>query len=234
MKRENYCHLALLLAAVLSGASASPAKAQAANSVLPLALETAIRKALTNNPEIRVLTADIRMAKGEAITAKTWQNPEISVAPGYKQFRDSSEKQFHGDFGLNQTIEWPGKRALRKAAAEKNIAVRQLALEGYRTQLAIQVRKTYFSLLAAQATLTLQAQRLALAREFVAAAQKKVEGGYAPEFEATKAEVEVVTAQKAWREAEAQADTTRVTLNSLMGNPPDAAMNAPSTKISGA
>ena len=222
MKRENYCHLALLLAAVLSGASASPAKAQASNSVPPLALETAIRTAWTNNPEIRVLTADIRMAKGEAITAKTWQNPEISVAPGYKQFRDSSDKQFHGNFGLDQTLEWPGKRALRQAVAAKNVAVRQLALEGFRTQLAIQVRKAYFSLLTAQSDKELQAQRLTLAREFAAAAQKKIDGGYAPEFEATKAAVEVVTAQKAWREAQAQADTARITLNFLMGNPPDA------------
>lgn len=225
MKRENYGHLSLLLTVVLSSANALPAKAQAANSVPPLALATAIRTALTNNPEIRVLATDIRLAKGESITTKTWQNPEISVAPGYKQFRNSSDKQFHGDFGLSQTIEWPGKRALRKAAAEKNVTVRQLALEGYRTQLAIQVRKAYFSLLAAQAATGLQLQRLRLAQEFVAAAQKKVEGGYAPEFEATKAEVEVVTAQKAWREAQAQADAAHITLNSLMGNPPDASLN---------
>jgi cobalt-zinc-cadmium efflux system outer membrane protein len=70
--------------------------------------------------------------------------------------------------------------------------------------------------------MALQAQRLALAREFVTAARKKIEGGYAPEFEATKAEVEVVAAQKAWRETRAQADAARIMLNSLMGNPPDA------------
>ena len=220
MKRENYCHLTLLLAAVLSGASASPASAQAANFVPPLALETAIRAAWTNNPEIRVLAADIASARGEVTTAKTWQNPEVSIAPGFKQLRDPSDTQFHGNFGLDQTFEWPGKRALRRAVAEKNVAVRQLALDGFRSQLAIQVRRAYFTVLATREVVALRAQRLTLAKTFVEAAKKKVEGGFAPEFEATKAEVEVVGAQKMLRETQAQHDVARVALNSLMGRKP--------------
>jgi cobalt-zinc-cadmium efflux system outer membrane protein len=56
----------------------------------------------------------------------------------------------------------------------------------------------------------------------VAAAKKKVEGGYAPEFEATKAEVELVSAQKSLCEAQAQQAVVRVTLNALMGRNPSA------------
>lgn len=152
MKRSIYCRLPLVLTVWLASLNVQPTKSQE-SATTPgsniLTLDTAIRMAWTNNPEIRVLTAEVRMAKGETITVKNWQNPDLSVAPGYRQFRDSSDKQFHGNFGLEQTIEWPGKRAMRKAVAEKNVAIRQMALEGYRTQLAIQVRKAYFSLLAA-------------------------------------------------------------------------------------
>jgi len=217
MKRSFFCGWLLLLSVALGSAVALPAKGQDTNA---MTLDAAIRLAQADNPEIRVLAADIAMARGEATTAKTWQNPDISVAPGFKTVRDPSDTQFHGDFGLEQTFEWPGKRALRRAVAEKNIAVRQLALDGFRAQLAIQVRRAYHILLATREVMGLSKQRLDLARSFVAAAKNKVEGGFAPEFEATKAEVEVVGAQKNLREAQAQLDTERVTLNVLMGRAP--------------
>ena len=208
---------------VLGRTVAFPAQEHDTNAVPGshvLTLNAAIRLALENNPDIRVLSADIASARGEVTTAKTWENPEISISPGFKTIRDPSDTQFHGDFGLEQTFEWPGKRALRRALAEKNVAVRQLALAGFRSQLAIQVRHAYFTVLATREVVGLREQRLTLAHSFVDAARKKVEGGFAPEFEATKAEVEVVTAQKSLREAQAKHDAARVTLNTLMGRKP--------------
>ncbi|HLP78538.1 MAG TPA: TolC family protein, partial [Candidatus Paceibacterota bacterium] len=222
MKRLQFCGLPLVLAVALAGASALPARSQ--ESVAPgsniLTLDDAVWLALTNNPEIRVLAADIAAACGEVITARTWQNPEISVAPGFKTVRDTSATEFHGDFGLEQTFEWPGRRALRRAVAEKDVAMRQLALDGFRAQLAIQVRRACSTLLASREVVALREQRLALARSFVDAARKRAEGGFAPEFEVTKAEVEAVAAQKSVREARAQQDAARVALNTLMGRQP--------------
>ena len=223
MKRWNFCSLLLLLSVALGSAVTFPAKAQETNATPGtdvLTLEAAIRLALENNPDIRVLSADIASARGEVTTARTWQNPEVSVAPGFKTIRDPSTTEFHGDFGLEQTFEWPGKRALRRAVAEKNVAVRQLALAGFRSQLAIQVRRAYFTVLATREVVGLREQRLTLAKSFVDAAKKKVEGGFAPEFEATKAEVEVVAAQRVLRQAQAQHDAASVTLNALMGRKP--------------
>ncbi len=217
MKRWNFCGLPLLLTVALGSAVAFPAKGQDTNA---LTLDAAIRLALADNPEICVLAADIASARGEVTTARTWQNPEVSVSPGFKTVREPSATEFHGDFGLEQTFEWPGKRALRRAVAEKNVAVRQLALAGFGSQLAIQVRRAFYTLLATREVVALREQRLALARSFVDAAKKKVEGGFAPEFEATKAEVEVVVARKSLREAQAQQDAARVTLNALMGRKP--------------
>lgn len=128
--------------------------------------------------------------------------------------------EFHGDFGLEQTIEWPGKRDLRRAVAEKSVAMRQLALAGFRSQIGIQVRRVFFTLLASREAVLLREQRLALAQTFVEAAKKKVEASVAPEFEAIKAEVEVVSAQKALRAAQAEQSAAKVALNSLMGRKP--------------
>ena len=224
MKRKNFCGLPLVLMVALVGARALPASSQetAAPGTNGFTLEAAISLAIANNPEISVLAAEIAGARGEATTARTWQNPEISVAPGFKSVRDPSDTLFHGDFGLEQTFEWPGKRALRKAVAEKNVVVRQLALDGFRAQLAIQVRRACSTLLASREVVALREQQLALAKSFVDAARQRAEAGFAPEFEVTKAEVEVVTAQKSAREARAQQDTASVALNALMGRQPTA------------
>lgn len=228
---SNYLLCAGLLASVtLPGCAAEPKRGAAAprtNADRPtddgtFTLERAIGLAAAHNPEIRVLAADIASARGEVTTATTWANPEVSVGHGFKRTSDSSSSmtELHGDFGLEQTIEWPGKRDLRRAVAQKNVAMRQLALAGFRTQIAIQVRRVFFTLLASREAVLLREQRLSLAQTFVEAAKKKVEADVAPEFEAIKAEVEVVSARKALREAQAQQAAARVALNSLMGRKP--------------
>jgi len=232
MKQLNFYSWPFLLAVALGSTVVFSAKGRETNATPAtnaLTLDAAIRLAQADNPEIRVLAADIAMARGETTTTKTWQNPELSVAPGFKTIRAPSDTQFHGNFGLEQSFEWPGKRALRRAVAEKNVAVRQLALEGFRAQLAIQVRRVYFTLLASRKIVALREQRLTLAQAFVTAAKKKVEGGFAPEFEATKAEVEVVGSQKALRDAQAQHEAAQVALNALMGRKPTEALTATGT-----
>ena len=90
--------------------------------------------------EIRALLADIESARGEVTAAKTWQKPEVSTAPGFKTIHNPYSTEFHANFEVEQAFEWPGKRALRRAVAKKNVDVCQLALAGFRSQLAIQVR----------------------------------------------------------------------------------------------
>lgn len=223
MKRKILCRLPFLLAVALASSDMICAMAQDTN-VVPdtnaLTLDAAIHLALENNPELRSLAAGVAVARGEVITAKTWDNPELSVTPG--AFHDSGGTWGHAGFELTQTILFPGKRALLRAVAEKNVEARQLALAGFRTQLTVQVRRAFNELLAAGQVVTLKERQLELAESFVEAARKKVEGGFAPEFEQIKAEVEVTTARKALREAQAREAVARTMLNSLAGRPPEA------------
>lgn len=223
MKNRKYGRLPLVLTVALESAMALPAKSQEFNLNIanPLTLEAAVQCAVTNNPEIRVLQADIASARGAVSTAKTWENPQVSIAPGFKSVRDPADTMFHGDFGLEQKFEWPGKRALRRALAQKDVESRRLALDGFRSQLAIQVRRAYEALQTATQVVALREQQLAMAKAFAEAARKKVDAGFAPDFEATKAEVEIVTSQKSLREARAQYDALRVQLNTLMGANPN-------------
>ena len=188
-----------------------------------LTLEQLIAEALVKNPEIRALKARISAAEGDVLTVRTWSNPELTASPGVKQVQDASA-QFHGNAELTQTFEFPGKRALRRAVAEKSVVARKLALDGFRYQLTIHVRRAYYVALASHAIIALKEQQLTLAKGFAAAASNKVESGFAPEFEATKAEVEVLGARRTLREAQAQHRVAHATLNALLGRRPDEAL----------
>ena len=181
--------------------------------------------ALQRNPELRIFEAEVAAARGDLVTAQTWQNPEATAAYRVGRLNGSGEPSsvewLHGQLGLEQTIPFPGKRTLQRAVAQKSVEGRQLALAGFRSQLMIQVRRAYYSLLAAQEVLPLREQRLTLAKTFVEAARKRVDAGIAPDFEATKAEVEVVNAQVALRLAQAHVVTARAALNTLLGRRPN-------------
>jgi len=181
-----------------------------------LTLDQSVAEALQNNPEIRSLTADVAAARGEVTTAKTWANPELSIAPGARH-TSGVGTEFHGEATLTQTFEFPGNRALRRALAEKDVDLRQLALDGFRQQLTIEVRRAFNQVLASHQVVELKEQRLKLATGFAEAAKRKVEGGFGPEFELTKAQAEGVAAQIALRDAHARHDVAHVTLGALLG-----------------
>lgn len=226
MKRNIYCSLLVLLvlafgsAVTLAQQTNLPPDASSPEQRDAATLEVLISEAWTNNPEVRLFEAAVAGARGELITAKTWNNPEVSFAPGAVRTEESgspSRTGFHGDFGISQTFSFPGKRALQRAVAEKTVQSRQLALTAFRTQLAIQVHRSFYRLLAARQMVALRQRHMELAQSFLAAARKKVEGGFAPDFEQTKAEVDVAAGLKSLREAQADEAVARTALNSLVG-----------------
>jgi len=100
----------------------------------PLTVSEAVFEALKNNPELRGLTADMTAAKGEVLTARTFRNPELTIEPSVRQTQDTggSRNHFRAAFALSQLFEFPGKRSLKIALAQSDLAVRQIALEGFR------------------------------------------------------------------------------------------------------
>ncbi len=169
-----------------------------------LALESAIAEALARNPELRVLEADMAAAH-----------------------------EFHGAFTLSQLFLFPGKRALLVAIAKQNIELRKLALEGLRFQLATAVRKAFYEEVAAQKIAALRKEQLGSAETFQDAAAKRVESGYASDFEVAKSQSDVINAKKLLRAAEGQIAEARVELNTLMGRDPSAPLQV-SGKLEGA
>jgi cobalt-zinc-cadmium efflux system outer membrane protein len=113
-----------------------------------------VRQALANNPELKFYAAEIAAAKGTLKTVGTIRNPELNTQAGYKRARDN----FGGPTGeggawsvsINQTFEYPGRIALRKAIAKGDIDLAGLHLQQFRLTLAARVRTLAYSISIAQ------------------------------------------------------------------------------------
>jgi outer membrane protein, heavy metal efflux system len=190
-----------ILVAVVFGAAARAEQAS------PVTVQDAVAEASKNNPELRALTARIETARRSVATAKAYSyNPEFTYDEGLDRH-----------FGVSQTIEWPGKRALRETIARQDVTVAEVALEGFKVALAAETRAAFYELLAAQKLVEVQERRVKATGTFLNTARRRVEGGFAPVTERAKAEADQVKARRELRAAEKAVVVASASLNALMG-----------------
>jgi cobalt-zinc-cadmium efflux system outer membrane protein len=204
----------LIFAALLLGAAVGRAET----------LDQITAEAVRNNPELRVFEQSVAAAKGGVSTARTYANPELTLAPGVKRTRDtgSSNSEFHGLLELSQLFKFPGKRALEIAIAQRNVELTELAREAFRFQVTAKVRRAFYDFVTARKVSQARRDQVGSAENFVEAARKRAESGYASDFETIKSQAELINANRALRRGESEMNIARVTLNALMGRSPSA------------
>lgn len=187
-------------------------------------LEQITTEALRRNPELQVFEQAIISAEGGVRTARTLQNPELSIAPGVRHLRgdSGSGNLFHAEAALSQLFKFPGKRALEIAIAQGNVELNKIAREGFRFQLVTKVHRAYYGLLTAEKIVENRRNQVESAKTFLESARKRTEAGYASDFETIKGEAELIAANRALLDAEGRVAVGRVTLNALMGRAPEA------------
>jgi cobalt-zinc-cadmium efflux system outer membrane protein len=187
-----------------------------------------VRQALANNPELKFYAAEIGAAKGALKTAGTIRNPELNTQAGYKSARDN----FGGPNGegrawsvsINQTFEYPGRIALRKAIANGDIDLAELHLQQFRLTLAARVRTLAYSISIAQ-------ERSIAAREVADRFQalsdvlaQRPPAGATPLLETRIIDANTLNFRRQELEAALAAKTAVAELNQLCGRPTDAAL----------
>lgn len=190
----------------------------------PLTLPMAIAEAQASNPELKSLLAAAAGAKGGVATARTWDNPELTIEPGVRRSLEDTSfvTGFNGALSLSQPIKFPGKRTLDVAIAQRDVKLREIAVEAFRFQMAAKVRRAFYRMLAAQKIVDARTEQVAAAKAFLEAATSRAESGYTGDFEAIKSQADAIAAQSALREAQGQVATSRIALNTLLARPPSA------------
>jgi outer membrane protein, heavy metal efflux system len=182
-----------------------------------------VRQALANNPELKSYTAEIAAAKGTLRTAGTIRNPELNTQAGYKSARDNSGgasgEGAAWSVSVNQTLEYPGRIALRKAIAKGDVDLAELHLQQFRLALAARVRTLAYNIAIAQ-------ERSIAAREVADRFQalsdvlaQRPAAGVTPLLEARIIDANTLNFRRQEREVVLMAKTAAAELNQLCGRP---------------
>jgi outer membrane protein, heavy metal efflux system len=202
------------------------ASARATAPAHQMTLEAVVADVLGHNPEVNFYRAEIAAATGEARTAGTWANPELSTTIGDKRATGGGPagEGVAWSVSVRQTFEWPGRIPLRKAIANQQIQLAELGFAQFKAALAARTHSVAFGLFAAQ-------QKAAAAREvadrFHALREVLVQrdlAGITPELELRIIEATEITLLRKASAAAVAEQAAILELNQLRGKPWQQAM----------
>ena len=190
----------VLMTVLVAGTSGMPASsfAQTKEHVSTFTLDRIIELALERNPAILGAKSVIEQNEGLRTQAGAYPNPTIGGQTGSGALRDPSTGSRVGEYGmsLHQTVEWPGMRAARQDAAESGLAGATVGLDEAKLNLIAEVKGMFYELLLAERTVDLLQQNLEIVQEVARIVRARVRSGEGPQFEAVKADVEVLKAKQ--------------------------------------
>jgi cobalt-zinc-cadmium efflux system outer membrane protein len=186
-----------------------------------------IGAAMRTNPELKFYETEVAAARAGKQTAGQLANPELGIEFSSKRTGSTSASGENGVVWraeLAQTFDFPGRIALRKAIADRDIGLAQLGLLQFKSLLGNQVRKLAgdLSLLRKQATAT-RAVRERLA-ELIGVLVQRDTGNISAKLERRILEASLLTNDHTLTEVTKEADRIATTLNLLCGRAPDAGL----------
>ena len=200
---------------------------------VPLSIDTLVTQTLSRNHEIKLYEAEIAVAKAGRTTAGKFANPQLDLELGHKRASggDAKAEGFAYSVTLAQPIEWRGRLGLRKAIADRDIALAELGLERFRAYLAVRVKVLAYALATQQENAAAAAE---VADRFTAVRAVIVQrepGGVAPMLEAKIIEAADVAIQRRAGEAAVEMQKALLELNQLMGRRADSPLQVKRTEF---
>lgn len=191
----------------------------------PLSPETLVTEILARNPELAFYEAEIGAARAAHRLAGARDNPELSLDLGRKRVTDPAGvlagEGTAWSVSVAQTFAWPGRLSLRKAIANRDVALAELGLARFKAALATRARTLAAGLRAAHeraAAAAVVAARYRALRELFLARDP---GGITPLLETRVIEAQELALQKRATDAQLAVRSALVELNQLRGLPAD-------------
>lgn len=180
-------------------------------------LDEIIDLALQRSPTIAGAQGVIQQTEGRQVEAGAYPNPTITTQTANAALRDPSTSTRLTEYGvtLYQPLEWPGKRMARQQAADAGLAGATIGLEEARLNLIAEVKGSFYDLLLAGRTVELLQQNLEIVQEVARIVRARVRSGEGPQFEAVKADVEVLKAKQEIAKARNAVRVKQVGLDTL-------------------
>lgn len=186
-----------------------------ADSLPSYEMGTIIELALERNPMIAGAQGTLDQQKGNQVGAGAYPNPIVAGQSGRGSVREPSTGASLTEYAvtLGQPFEWPAKRRARQQAADAGVAGASAGFAEARLTLIAEVKSAFYDLLFAQQQAQLARQTLSTVEDVRRIVASRVRLGEAPQFEAIKAEVEVLKANQIVTRAENTVRASRVALD---------------------
>ncbi len=186
-------------------------------------LDQLVNEALDGNPELRFYRAEITAAKGDRKTAGALPNPEAEADLGQKRVSDS-HPGFSGEglawsVSVSQSFEYPGRLALRKAIANRQVELAELGLAQFKAALASKVRNLGYALSIAQLKAQSAREVAARGQELIDVLVQRESAGVTPLLETRVLEATIITLNRRASEAVKASQSALFDLNQLRGKP---------------
>ncbi len=175
------------------------------------------------NPELQFYREEISAAQAALRVAGSPNNPELSLQAGHKRTHDSAGvlagEGTAWSVSLSQTFEWPGRLALRKAIANRDVALAELGLARFQSALTTRARTLAFGLFAAQEKAVAAAEVAERFRNLKDTFLARDTAGLTPLLDTRVIEAQELALQRRATEAGLAAQAALVELNQLRGLP---------------
>jgi cobalt-zinc-cadmium efflux system outer membrane protein len=205
---------------------------RAADSV---SLDSIVQQVVTQNPELRFYEAEIDAARANVRSAGALADPELSVTAGHKRVRSSSGilagEGAAWSVSVAQSFEWPGRLALRKAVANRQVELAELGLVRFKAALNARVTSLAHGLYGAQEQAAATAEVAARYRELREIFLQRDPAGLTPLLETRVIEAQELVLQRRATNAALAAQAALIELNQLRGAAPAAPLVLSGTKL---
>jgi outer membrane protein, heavy metal efflux system len=189
----------------------------------PRSIASLVEEAYQKNPELHFYEQEIAVAQGDRRTAGTWPNPDLSGQIGGKVYNSLGGRYLGTGpvwtVSLTQTFEFPGRVTLRKAIAEKQIALARIGLEQFRLSLRNRIEMLCYRLLAAQDRTAVAIEVAQRSRDLIAVLVQHEAEGPSPLIEMRILEGNGATLNRRATQAQIELQSARFELNFLRGVP---------------
>ena len=189
----------------------------------PLALKDAVYEALVKNPELLALRAQLPVARAKPAQARAfdppmlegtiWQWPINTLNPANTNMYMLM---------VGQTLPGRGKRDLRAAVAEKDIALAESDVTVRAVQIANEIKQAYAALYVARKATDVHLASVDLLRQMADASQVKYASGRISQQDVLKSVTELSKLHNDLLMFDEQASTASARLNVLLDRAPDA------------
>ena len=207
----------------------------ASNGASEKSIDALVAEALSHNPELQFYVAGIAAARGERRTAARWAYPDLNTNVGGIHYNDLNGNSLGTgpawSLSVTQQFEYPGRIALRKAIADRQIALAGLGLQNFKIALANKVRFAAHRILIAEQKGEAAREVSGRLRDLLSVLEQRPPTGVVPMIDMRVIQASTIVQERRLAEAERDAALGTYELNQLRGADVSAPLTLAKTNV---